>query len=54
VELKAPDAKRVQTDALERGLILNAIGDHILRLLPPLIIAKADIDRAMDVLKAVL
>lgn len=54
VELKAPDARRVQSEALERGLILNAIGDHILRLLPPLIINKADIDQAMDVLKAVL
>ncbi len=54
VELREPVAKRVQRDALERGLILNAIGDTVLRLLPPLIITPADIDRAMDVLTAVL
>jgi acetylornithine/N-succinyldiaminopimelate aminotransferase len=54
VELVAPDAKRVAREALERGLILNAIGDHILRLLPPLIITKGDIDQAMDVLTEVI
>ncbi len=54
VTLAAPDAKRVQADALERGLILNAIGDSILRFLPPLIITRADVDKAMDVLAAVL
>ena len=54
VELREPIAKRVQKDALERGLILNAIGDTVLRLLPPLIITQADIDRAMEILKAVL
>ena len=54
VELREPNAKRVQRDALERGLILNAIGDTVLRLLPPLIITQSDIDRAMAVLTAVL
>ena len=54
VELREPIAKRVVQDALARGLILNAIGDNTLRLLPPLIITQADIDRAMDVLTAVL
>ena len=45
VELTEPVAKRVQREALERGLIVNAIGDTILRFLPPLIITRADIDR---------
>ena len=54
VELNRPVAKQVQRDALERGLILNAIGENVLRLLPPLIITQADIDRAMEILKAVL
>jgi predicted acetylornithine/succinylornithine family transaminase len=54
VELSHLEAKRVQHDALARGLILNAIGDTTLRLLPPLIITKADIDRAMEILTAVL
>ena len=54
VDLTAPDAKRVQADALARGLILNAIGEHTLRFLPPLIITRADVDRALSVLSAVL
>ncbi len=54
VELREPIARRVAAAALERGLILNAIGDTILRLLPPLIITQADTDRAMQVLTAVL
>ena len=54
VELIAPDAKRVQSEALKNGLILNAVGNNILRFLPPLIIAKADIDQAIEILKAVV
>lgn len=54
VELSRPDAKRVLADALARGLIVNAVGDHILRFLPPLIVTRDDIDRAMEVLTAVL
>ncbi len=54
VSLTAPDAKRIQAEALERGLILNAIGDDILRFLPPLIITQSDVDQAMSVLLAVL
>ena len=54
IELSAPSAKRVVSETLSRGLILNAIGDHILRLLPPLIITQADIDQALDVLGAVI
>ena len=54
VELAAPDAKRVLRESLERGLILNAVGDHTLRLLPPLIITKDDVDQAMNVLMAVI
>lgn len=54
IELTEPIAKRVQKDALEHGLILNAIGDNILRLLPPLIITQADVDMAIKVLKAVM
>ena len=54
VTLAAPDAKRVQTEAREQGLIINAIGDNVLRFLPPLIINQSDVDRAMDVLTAVI
>ena len=39
---------------MERGLLMSAIGDHILRLVPPLNITQADVDEAMDVLAAVV
>ncbi len=54
VELKAPDAKRVLMESLEHGLLLSAIGDHTLRLVPPLNITQADIDAVMDILAAVV
>jgi len=54
VELKAPDAKRVLMVSLERGLLMSAIGDHTLRLVPPLNITQADIDAVMDILGNVL
>jgi len=54
VELAEPNARKVQTDALAKGLIINAIGDSILRLLPPLTITKADVDQAVEILRAVV
>lgn len=54
VELKDKDARRVQQDALANSLILNAIGDSILRFLPPLIVNQDQIDEAVAVLANVL
>ena len=54
IELIDPDAKRVLNAAIERGLLMSAIGDHVLRIVPPLMITQADIDQALDVLAAVL
>ncbi len=54
VELAAPDAKRVMTEAMGRGLLMSAIGDHVLRFVPPLIITQSDVDEAIDVLAAVV
>jgi acetylornithine/N-succinyldiaminopimelate aminotransferase len=54
VELKAPDAKRVLLESLEHGLLLSAIGDHTLRLVPPLNITTADIDAVMEILGQVI
>ncbi len=53
-ELTAPDAKRVLMESLERGLLLSAIGDHTLRLVPPLNITPADIDAVVDILATVV
>ncbi len=54
VELKAPDAKRVLMECLERGLLLSAIGDHTLRLVPPLNVTRSEIDAALAILAAVV
>jgi len=47
VGLGAPVARRVAEAALRHGLIVNAIGDDTLRLLPPLIISHQEIDESM-------
>lgn len=54
VELKAPDAKRVLMESMERGLLMSAIGDYTLRLVPPLNITQSDIDAVLEILAGVL
>lgn len=49
VELSV-DAGRVRELALERGLIVNSIAGRVLRLLPPLIVGKPEIDEAVDII----
>jgi len=47
VELNKPVARTLMLAALEEGLVFNAVGDSILRFLPPLTINEADVDEAM-------
>jgi acetylornithine/N-succinyldiaminopimelate aminotransferase len=53
-QLARPIAAQTLTRAMERGLILNAIGDSTLRFLPALIITKDDVDQAVAILKEVI
>ena len=53
-ELDEPRAKAVQQASLDAGLIVNAVDDHSVRLVPPLIIGDAEIDRAQSTLRQVL
>ena len=53
VQLHAAAAPRVAA-ALERGLLVTAAGENVLRLLPPLVIGRAEIDEAVDILHEVL
>jgi acetylornithine/N-succinyldiaminopimelate aminotransferase len=46
------DARTVVADALARGVLLNAANEHVLRMVPPLIITQPEIDRLMDLLAA--
>ncbi|MFN3689718.1 MAG: acetylornithine transaminase [Fimbriimonadales bacterium] len=54
VELTRPIARTVFQKALERRLILNAVGETILRLVPPLIITENDVDEAIEILETVM
>jgi acetylornithine/N-succinyldiaminopimelate aminotransferase len=45
-EFAEPRAKAFQLACLEAGLIVNAVDDHSVRLVPPLIITAQEIDRA--------
>ena len=42
----------VKHECLHRHLLLTAIGDHIIRMVPPLIIDEKDADEAVDIIKA--
>ena len=50
-EFDLPVAKQLAAKAIENGLILNAIGDNILRFVPPLILTEELVDRAVETLK---
>jgi len=49
-EFTEPKAKAVASKALENGLIVNTIGENVLRFVPPLILTKELVDRAVDIL----
>ena len=52
-EFGEPRAKAFQQSCLEAGLIVNAVDDHSIRLVPPLIIGNAEIDRAHSTMRKV-
>jgi acetylornithine aminotransferase len=49
-ELAEPRAKAVQQACLDAGLIVNAVDDNTVRLVPPLIISARQIDQAHSLL----
>ncbi len=48
------DAFKVVLDALGKGLLLNATGDHTLRFLPPLVCSKGEVDTLIECLSQLL
>ena len=48
------DAKQIHKDLLERGIITNVTHETVLRLLPPLIAERADLERFLEALREVL
>ena len=53
-ELTEPRAQAVAAECLDRGLVINAIGDRILRFLPPLVCTPNETAILSDTLHAVL
>ena len=49
-EFEAPVAKQVKADAEAAGLLVNAIGEQVIRLAPPLVATRADADEAVALL----
>ncbi|MFH1641334.1 MAG: acetylornithine transaminase [Nanoarchaeota archaeon] len=54
VKLTDDKAKDIVYRCFDKGLLLNNAADDVLRFLPPLIITKADVDKAVAILDSVL
>ncbi|HEY3085810.1 MAG TPA: acetylornithine transaminase [Candidatus Dormibacteraeota bacterium] len=52
-QFEEPKAKLFQQACLDRGLVVNAVDDHSVRLVPPLIITAREIDRAHELMRKV-
>jgi acetylornithine/N-succinyldiaminopimelate aminotransferase len=53
-EFEEPKAKPFQNACLAAGLVVNAVDDNSVRLVPPLVITAEEIERAHDVMKQAL
>jgi acetylornithine/N-succinyldiaminopimelate aminotransferase len=53
IEFEEARAKPFQQACLDAGVVVNAVDDHTVRFVPPLIISPEEIDRAHEVMTAV-
>jgi 4-aminobutyrate aminotransferase-like enzyme len=54
LQLDRKDAAAIAAACLQNGLVVNAIGESIIRFLPPLIVQKEHVDSAVEILVRVL
>ncbi len=48
------DAKKIASQLLDHGLVVNGVTSHALRLAPPLTVSSAEIDEAISIIKQVV
>lgn len=54
VEFKTPIAMTVKHDCLDHKLLITAVSDYTIRIVPPLVLTEADCDRAVAILHTVI
>ncbi|PZR66800.1 MAG: aspartate aminotransferase family protein [Candidatus Dormiibacter spiritus] len=54
MDLRGPVARALQEKCLEMGLLINVIGDRTVRFVPPLILTRAEVDTAVEVMASAL
>ncbi|MEO8456395.1 MAG: aspartate aminotransferase family protein [Chloroflexota bacterium] len=54
IELDRPVADKIVSQALPEGLLVNAVKPNALRLVPPYVVTEAELDKAVDIIEAVL
>jgi acetylornithine/N-succinyldiaminopimelate aminotransferase len=48
------DCKSLVEKALQKAVLINNTGEHTLRLIPPLVVTKEEIDRVVEVIGELL
>lgn len=54
IQLNEPKAMSIKLKCMENGYLVGTVGDDIIRLLPPLIVSKEDIDSLIDAIDKIL
>jgi len=54
LELDMEDASAIYKKCMEKGLLINCAQGNILRIVPPLCVTKAQVDKAIKILDKVL
>lgn len=54
IELKDIKARKLQEELIEEGVLVLSAGENVLRLLPPLIITKEELEKGIETIKEVL
>ena len=54
IEFAVPIARTVLEGLFERGIVSNAIGDTVIRLVPPLVVTKIDCDKVATAIHEIL